>query len=80
MQLIILKETIPENVQSKKSVFDKKKLVKLQRENIGKWFDADNPWIYEVANKHSCIPGLVNDFVNVLLYIAYFGAVIDHLV
>ena len=74
------KEIIPKGVWSRKSIFVKQKLEKLQRENIGKWFGADNPWIYEVPDEHSCMPGPVDDFVNVLLYIAYFGAVIDHLV
>ena len=59
-------------------MFIKKDLKGLQRENIGKWFGADNPLIYEVPDFHSYMHGPVDDFVNVLLRIAYSSAVIDY--
>lgn len=38
-----------------------------QRENIGRYFGADNPWIDSPPDLHACMPGMPDDEANMLL-------------
>jgi hypothetical protein len=37
------------------------------------WFGADNPWITKPPDKHPCMPGVPDDEVNLLLFLAFFS-------
>ena len=70
----LFKKLVPEQVWFRKSEFRLGGLKRLQNKELGKWFGADNPWIYQAPDMHSCMPGPVDDLVNMFLYIAYSGA------
>ena len=46
----------------------------LQRRDIGRWFGADNPWIYDPPDSHSCLPGVPDDEANLLLFLIFSNA------
>jgi len=49
---------------------DLKELYKdIQKRDIGQYFGADNPWIYDAPDSmHACMPGIPDDKVNFLLW------------
>lgn len=42
---------------------------KLQEENLGRHFGADNPWITNPPDNHPCMPGIPDDKVDLLLHL-----------
>ena len=48
----------------------------LQKRDIGRWFGADNPWIWEVPDDHACIPGPDDDMANLLMLLIFSNATI----
>jgi len=40
----------------------------LQERDIGRWFGADNPWVYFIPEGHACLPGVPDDEANLLLF------------
>ena len=53
-----------------------KQFTTLQTFDIGRWFGADNPWIYEVPDDHACMPGPVDDMANLLMFSIFSNATI----
>jgi len=53
-----------------------KQFERLQKRDIGRWFGADNPWIYVVPDDHSCMPGPVDDMANLLMFSIFSNATI----
>jgi len=51
-----------------------KEFISIQKKNIGRWFGADNPWITHVPDDHACMPGPVDDEVNLVLFMIFSKA------
>ena len=61
-------------VLRKKSIYSHKLLQDIQRRDVGRWFGADNPYIWTPPDGHACMPGPPDDVVNLLLFSIFSGA------
>jgi len=41
---------------------------KMQVRDAGRWFGADNKWIWDPPDMHPCMPGVPDDEANFILY------------
>mmetsp|Transcript_1971 Transcript_1971/g.2316 ORF Transcript_1971/g.2316 Transcript_1971/m.2316 type:complete len:459 (-) Transcript_1971:84-1460(-) len=57
-----------------RSIWPYKKFRFIQSRDIGRWFGADNPWIYDVPDTHACLPGPPDDEVNLILFLILSNA------
>lgn len=46
----------------------------IQERDIGRWFGADNPWIFDVPDNHACLPGPPDDEINLFLFLIFSKA------
>jgi hypothetical protein len=49
----------------------------LQLRDLGRYFGANGPWIHNPPDFHSCLPGVPDDQVNLLLFLILTGYELD---
>jgi hypothetical protein len=48
-------------------------LKRMQRRDTGQWFGAKNPFVKQIPDVHSCLPGIADDEASLFLFSLIFG-------